>query len=58
MPDPAVSPSPKPSEGGGTPGAAALAAVVAVFGSLLRARYRAIYHPPRPTEPEEGALAP
>ena len=39
-------------------GAAGLAAVVALFGSLLRARYRAIYHPPRPTEPEEGALAP
>ena len=40
-------------------GAGALAAAVAVGGSLLRARYVAIFHPPRPTDPDEGAsLAP
>jgi MFS family permease len=40
-------------------GAAGLAAVVAVGGSLLRSRYVAIFHPPRPSEPQEGTpLAP
>ncbi len=40
-------------------GAAALAGLVATAGALLRARYVAIYHPPVPEDPEEGAsLAP
>jgi LPXTG-motif cell wall-anchored protein len=40
-------------------GAAGMAAVVALAGSLLRSRYVANFHPPRPSGAEEGTpLAP